>query len=387
MNKMSMLNSKSIIIVVISVVFLGTSVYFYLNRASSNENSLKEPESKSFIDKLTNQVKEKPKPLAINPLNGVQYFDSEILNNLNRFPVGVMVNNAVPARPQSGLHQADLIYEIVAEGGITRYLAIFLSEVPKIVGPIRSVREYYLPFVKENGNASLMHIGYSPQAFQKIPEWEVFSIGLKGADFYRDNHGNLSVATEHTAYSVGQDLFDFSQKLRGTQQPSFDTWKFKDSKITDSNLKDAASVQIDFWYEGDYSAYFKYDTETNEYVRYTGVSDSGQPQILLDRETKKEIRVKNVIIQLAEEFPIPNDDKNRLDYKVIGSGKSYVLLDGKVIEGTWKKDSLNSKTRFFDLSGKEIELNRGKIWVSVVPSRNEGQIYFNDSNKTVTVTN
>ena len=105
------------------------------------------------------------------------------------------------------------------------------------------------------------------------------------------------------------------------------------------------------------------------------------------RETKNEIRVKNVIIQLAEEFPIPNDDKNRLDYKVIGSGKSYVLLDGKVIEGTWKKDSLNSKTRFFDLSGKEVELNRGKIWVSVVPSRNEGQIYFNDSNKTVTVTN
>jgi len=384
---MSRLNTKLIIIVIISVIFLSSSLYFYLNKTSTNGDSLKESGSKSFIDKFTDQVKEKPKPIAVNPLNGVQYFDSEILNALNRFPVGVMVNNAVPARPQSGLRQADLIYEIVAEGGITRYLAIYLSETPKIVGPIRSVREYYLPFVKENGNASLMHIGYSPQAFQKIPEWEVFSIGLKGADFHRDNHGNLSVATEHTAYSIGQDLFDFSQKLRGAQQPSFETWKFKDSKTTDLNLKDVNSVQIDFWYEGDYSAYFKYDKETNEYVRHTGVSGSGQPEILLDRETKNEIRVKNVIIQLAEEFPIPNDDKNRLDYKVIGSGKSYVLLDGKVIEGAWKKDSLNSKTRFFDLSGKEVELNRGKIWVSVVPSRNEGQIYFNDSNKTVTVTN
>lgn len=373
---MSMFNIKTLVIVLFAFILFISSGYFYLNKSSQSES-----ETIPFLEQVKEQIKEKPKPIAVNPLNGVQIFDPSLVEKINRFPVGVMVNNAVPARPQSGLHQADLIYEIVAEGGITRYLALYLSETPKMVGPIRSVREYYLPFVKENGNASLMHIGYSPQAFQKIPEWQVFSIGLKGADFYRDNHGNLNVATEHTAYSVGEDLFDFSQKLRAGETPLFESWKFKDSVISDKNVKDAKSVQIDFWYEGDYSAYFRYDETKNEYVRHTGVSDFGDPQILLDRETKNEIRVKNVIIQLAEEFPIPNDDKNRLDYKVIGSGKSYILLDGKVSEGTWKKESLTSRTRFFDSTGKEVELNRGKIWISIVPSRNESQIYFNDSNK------
>ena len=380
---MSMFNPKTLIIVLISLSFFVFSVYFYLSQKSPKNVSEKIP----FVEQVKEQFKDKPQPIAINPLNGLQVFDSKTAENLKRFPVGVMVNNAVPARPQSGLHQADLIYEIVAEGGITRYLALYLSETPNIVGPIRSVREYYLPFVKENGNASLMHIGYSPQAFQKIPEWEVFSIGLKGADFYRDNHGNLSVATEHTAYSVGQDLFDFSQRLRVGESLNYESWAFKDSKLTDAKNREVSSVQVDFWYEGDYSAYFKYDETKNEYVRFTGVSDSGLPQILLDRETKNEIRVKNVIIQLAEEFPIPNDDKNRLDYRVIGSGKSYVLLDGKVIEGNWKKDSLTSKTRFYDLLGNEIAFNRGKIWISIVPSRNESQVYFNDSNNRKEVAN
>lgn len=382
---MSMFNPRTIIIALVTLIFFVFSIYFYLSKKTSSDQEA--VENKPFVEQVKEQFKEKPKPIAINPLNGVQVFDPKTAENLKRFPIGVMVNNAVPARPQSGLHQADLIYEIVAEGGITRYLALFLSETPNIVGPIRSVREYYLPFVKENGNASLMHIGYSPQAFQKIPEWQVFSIGLKGADFYRDNHGNLSVATEHTAYSAGQDLFDFSQKLRGGENLNHESWVFKDSKLSLENYKEVKSVQADFWYEGDYSAYFKYDDSKNEYVRFTGVSDTGSPQILLDRETKNEIRVKNVIIQLAEEFPIPNDDKNRLDYKVIGFGKSYVLLDGMVIEGTWKKDSLSSRTRFYNLLGKEIALNRGKTWISIVPSRNESQVYFNDSNKQKEVAN
>jgi hypothetical protein len=355
------------------LIFGGWVLYSSTTNSKSSEQVFMNP-----VGLFQEVTQEKPKPLAINPLNGTEIFDEAISENLKRFPVAVMVNNALPARPQSGLMDADLIYEIVAEGGITRYLAIFLSKTPEIVGPIRSIREYYLPFVLENGNSSLMHIGYSPQALQKISQWDVFSIGLKGADFYRDNHENYSVATEHTAYSKGSDLFNFSQSLRGSTGDSIEMWKFKEDGVKDSKFQDAQTVQIDFWYPGDYTGYFKYDPKTNEYIRYSGVTKNGTPEILLDRETGKEVRVKNVIIQMALEFPIPNDDKNRLDYKVLGSGNVYVLQDGKVIKGVWKKDELKSRTKFYNENSDEIELNRGKIWVSVVPSRNENQVYFGE---------
>jgi len=373
MNKFS--NRFLILSIVILLVVLAVAWFLYSRTtiSKSSDQVFKNP-----VDIFKEVTQEKPKPLAINPLNGVEIFDESTSLNVKRFPVAVMVNNATPARPQSGLTDADLIYEIVAEGGITRYLAIYLSKTPDIVGPIRSVREYYLPFVRENGKASLMHIGYSPQAFQKISQWEIFSIGLKGADFYRDNHGNFNVATEHTAYSKGEDLFKFSENLRGATSEPIEMWKFKAEGLKDSQLQEVHTAQIDFWYPGDYTGYFKYDPNTNDYVRYSGVSENGLPEILLDRETKKEIRVKNVIIQMALEFPIPNDDKNRLDYKVLGSGNVYVLQDGKLIKGTWKKDSLDSRTRFYNEKSDEIELNRGKIWVSVVPSRNENQIYFGE---------
>lgn len=351
---------------------------WYLYSSSKNSTSSSEQLFINPIGLVKEAIQEKPKPIAVNPINGVEIFDESSSENLKRFPIAVMVNNATPARPQSGLMDADLIYEIVAEGGITRYLAIFLSKTPEIVGPIRSVREYYLPFVQENGKASLMHIGYSPQALQKISEWDIFSIGLKGADFYRDNHGDFNVATEHTAYSRGDELFKLSQSIRSSTSENIEMWKFKEEGVKDSDLQEANTAQIDFWYSGDYTGYFKYDPITNEYVRYSGVSQNGTPNILLDRETKKEIRVKNVIIQMALEFPIPNDDKNRLDYKVIGSGNVYILRDGKLLKGTWKKDSLDSRTRFYNEKSDEIELNRGKIWVSVVPSRNENQVYFGE---------
>lgn len=99
---------------------------------------------------------------------------------------------------------------------------------------------------------------------------------------------------------------------------------------------------------------------------------------MIDDLSKTEVRVKNVIVQFANEVPIPNDDKGRLDYELLGEGKALIFRNGIVIESKWKKDSLNNRTMFYDLNGKEIELNRGKIWVSVVPSRNENQVKYTE---------
>lgn len=363
--------NKKYILLVLFILSLLVGSYFYQsnqnNSAGSVNNSVRQKITESFNKKLTKYE---------NPLTG-EITESETPPAfLKHKPLGVMVNNAVPARPQAGIAKADIIYEIVAEGGITRFLAIFLSDLPEKVGPIRSVREYYLVVVKELGDMMLMHIGYSPQAFQKIKEWNVLSLGFAGADFYRDKRGNPDIATEHTAFASAKDLYTFGEATKYTSPLQIKSWKFSDDAVY-QNLKKANFIQADFWYEGDYSAIFKYDLNLKEYIRYSGI-ENGKPNLLIDDLTKTEVRVKNVIIQFAEEVPIPNDDKGRLDYQMIGSGKALIFTQGYVFEGNWKKDNLNSRTLFYDLSGKEITFSRGKIWVSVVPSRNEKQVKYNE---------
>jgi len=366
------MNKKYILLGIITagLIFL---VFYYFFFYSNNQNA---SFSQNPITNLKKVVTPDSRKSFENPLNGEIILSETNPEYLNRKPLAVMVNNATPARPQAGLTKADIVYEIVAEGGITRFLAVYLSELPEKVGPIRSVREYYLVIVKELGDAMLMHIGYSPQARQKIDDWSVLSLGLSGADFYRDNRGNLDVATEHTAFANGKDLYTFGEAIKFNSIKEIKRWKFNDSLSLDSHKK-ANYLKIDFWYEGEYSAIFKYDSVKADYIRYSGIFNN-QPEILIDDLSKSDVRVKNIVVQFADEVPIPNDDKGRLDYIMLGEGKALVFRNGVVIQSRWKKNDLKSRTLFYDLDGKEIEFNRGKIWVSVVPSRNENQVKYTE---------
>lgn len=363
------MSKKYILLLICFFIILAAFLFYYFKESNPNQ------ESKKLELNLSNQITQKGQRYE-NPITGEVVISETKPQYLNNRPLAVMVNNAVPARPQIGLDKADIVYEIVAEGGITRFLSVYYSEIPEIVGPIRSVREYYLVFLKDLGDAMLMHIGYSPQALTKISEWKISSLGLMGADFYRDSRGNPDVATEHTAFAKGKDLMTFAEASKLNYPVTIESWKFDDNNEY-SNNPNASKVKIDFWYEGEYSGYFQYDSNSKEYIRFSGVVDN-TPQILLDGNTKSQIKVKNLVVQFAEEFPIPNDDKGRLDYALLGSGKALVFREGKVIEAVWKKDGLNNRTRFYDLSEKEIEFARGKFWVSVVPSRNENQVKYTE---------
>jgi hypothetical protein len=365
------MNKKYILLGILTAGIVFLIFYYFIN--SQNKDVDQSNDSNSFIKKTISTDNRKK---FENPINGEITLSETKPEYLSRKPLAVMINNATPARPQAGVTKADIVYEIVAEGGITRFLAVYLSELPEKVGPIRSVREYYLVIVKELGDAMLMHIGYSPQARQRIDEWDILSLGLSGADFYRDSRGNPEVATEHTAFASGKELYSFGEAIKYNNLEEIKSWRFNDSFSIDS-FKKANYLKIDFWYEGEYSAIFKYDSVKSEYVRYSGIVNN-QPQLLIDDLSKTEVRVKNVIVQFANEVPIPNDDKGRLDYELLGEGKALIFRNGIVIESKWKKDSLNNRTMFYDLNGKEIELNRGKIWVSVVPSRNENQVKYTE---------
>jgi hypothetical protein len=361
----AIMNKKNILLIIVLTFVSLIIVYFLIPKNTDSQ----------FLDVIRNRdLSVTFLPKFENPITGEFINSNEKPEFLNRKPLGVMINNAVPARPQAGISEADIVYEIVAEGGITRFLAFYLSNLPEKVGPIRSVREYYLTIVKELGDSLLMHIGYSPQALQRISDWNILSLGQAGADFYRDDRGNPEVATEHTAFANAKDLYTYAQAIKFNTPSEFKVWKFNE-EINLSGFETANLIKIDFWYEGDYSAVFKYDPLTEEYIRYSGVIDN-VPQILIDDLNKKEIRVKNLVVQFANEVPITGDNKGRLDYEMIDSGNALVFRNGIVTKSIWKKNSLEDRTTFYDLNNNEIEFNRGKFWVSVVPSRNENQVKY-----------
>ena len=339
--------------------FLGSSVEEILHPISNSTDSRGGKESGKKVQ---------------DSLNGVLFTEADSKSFIDTRPLAVMINNHVDARPQSGLINADLVYEIVAEGGITRFLAFFLSKTPEKIGPIRSAREYYLVLVKELGDAMLMHIGWSPQALLAIETWPVRSLGRGGGQFWRDT--SLNVATEHTAYSSGVELRKVADTLGWAGKRDFDAWQFKNDKEGYDSASKANDLSIDFWNKGDYSAIWKYDQKTNGYLRFTGYDSSSAPILHKDRESGKQIWAKNVIVQFATETNAIGDEKGRLIYELIGSGNGLVFIDGKVNKVTWSKAGRDDRTKFFDHDGAEFKFNRGTVWISIVPDRNVDLVVY-----------
>jgi hypothetical protein len=272
----------------------------------------------------------------------------------------------------------------VAEGGITRFLAFYQSTLPDKVGPVRSTREYYLVLAKETGDAMLMHYGYSPQAGVDINAWPVRSLQQGGIEeaycsgcIWRDQERVARVAWEHTLFADATKLVQRGLELgwQGKSQ-NFYVWQFKDDVSTYTSMSKADKISYDFWYPGDFSAMWQYDASTNSYLRFMGFDSAGKELPHVDDVTKKQISVKNLIVQFATENRIVGDEKNRLDYTLVGSGKGYVFMDGKVIEVTWSKAGRDERTKYYDANGVEIKFNRGKFWVAILPDRSLENLKF-----------
>jgi len=360
-----------IVIIIFAVFFALFIIWIIISKTSggkiispfSKDNPLGRTETKVMCD-----------------LTGEYFTEQQAVYWKDQRPFGVMINNHTEARPQSGLIYADLVYEIVAEGGITRYLAFFLSNTPEKIGPVRSAREYYLVLVKELSDAMIMHIGYSPQALYAIDTWPVRSLFRGGCESmpgcgWRDNPRN--VAYEHTAYVNGMKLRELGTRLGWEGKGDITLWKFKDNITKYSQKPAATKISIDFWTKGDYSSIFTYNQQNNTYLKYTGYDVSDQPIPVKDQETGAQVEVKNLIVQFATENTVFGDEKGRLDYQLLGSGKALVFIDGKVVDATWSKSGRDERTLFYDTDGNEVEFNRGKFWIAIVPDRNVDQVVYN----------
>lgn len=321
------------------------------------------------------------------PLIGDLYTKTEREVWEKRRPLAIMIENHLEARPQSGLSSADVVYEAVAEGGITRFLALYYCDavaLDTILGPIRSARTYYLDWASEYGKFPLyVHVGGAnlpgpANALGQIQEYgwggrfgndlNQFAIGYP--TFWRDYERlGHTVATEHTMYSTTEKLWAEADRRGWSNkdadgidwQELFEPWTFSEEE---KEGEPASEVSFGFW--GGYKQYdvvWKYNSQTKLYER----SNGGEP--LKDLNNDKQITSRVIIIQFTVEKG-PIDELKHLLYETIGSGKALVFQDGKVIEATWKKKSRSGRTKFFTKKDKEIVFSPGKIWIEIVPSGN-----------------
>jgi hypothetical protein len=331
---------KSVLVILLLIIVALAGYVFYKATLS--------PGNKNQTQKL---------PQKIEAING-KLVDPNIAQTR---PIAVMVENYPDARPQSGLLDADLVYEALAEGGITRFEAIFQTKDSANIGPIRSVREYYAEIANELG-ASLVHVGGSDAALQKLASGEYANVTDINQFYYGAYFHRISARlAPHNVYTSIETLKKWLADKNANQKANFETWKFKD----DANplpQTPIGSVSINFS-TIDYKVTYRYDSTTNTYKRFlAGKSHT-------DAETKQQFSPKNIIVQFVKTVDIPNDPKLRIDVTLTGQGKAIVFQDGKAIPGTWKKTG-NQRTRYYDSSGQEIAFNRGQSWIELVPSDN-----------------
>jgi len=282
----------------------------------------------------------------------------------NYFPVAVMIENMVSSRPPSYLSKANVVYEALVEGGITRFMAIFAGQMVAIpeMGPVRSARPYYLDWALEYG-ALYVHVGGSPQAFADIRTHEVFDLNqfYNAQYFWRSDDRSAP----HNLYTSGEKMAFALRDLEAEAEGSYTPWKFKKDEVVAQRITEKKSITIDFS-SVSYKVEYKYNSTENDYVRYqAGQIHRDKPVGEGGDEDGEEIRAKNVIVQKVKTSLL---DEERLTMETVGEGEALIFFDGTVINGTWKKGAKDSRTMFYASNGEEIEFNAGATWIEIVPT-------------------
>ena len=381
------------------LVSVGVSVLvftFILGKGKSGRPSSKTADGKSKINL------DLPKTESCS-VNGQMFTKAEKDIWETRRPIMAMIENHADSRPPSGLSKADVVYEAVAEGGITRFLAVFYCDASAEdvrIGPIRSVRVYYIDWAQEYGLPLFVHSGgannicsscpggIKPRgdvasevdAFKKLVtlNWRYSQGNSMDAGtnigfpiVWRDYERIPGAATEHTFMGSTEKFFEEGTK-RGfgyndtKGKPwvnSFTSWKFVDGKS--SEAPSAKEISFSFWdNKPDYDVKWVYDSTKNVYLRFNGDKEH------IDMDTKTQLAASNMIIQFTKERG-PVDKEGHMIYTTTGTGKVLVFQNGEVKEGTWSKATQASRTKYLDDKGKEISLVKGKVWIEIVPAGNE----------------
>ncbi|MEK8130940.1 DUF3048 domain-containing protein [Paenibacillus filicis] len=298
-------------------------------------------------------------PLYVSPLTGMPAAEKQEAR-----PVMVVINNAPQARPQSGLSQADLLFEVLAEGEITRLIAFFQSKSsPDPVGPVRSIRPYFISLGKGYG-AIQVHAGGSPDGYETIKKQSIENldeITNAGPYFWREK----TRKAPHNLYtSLEQVRQGAAQRRLGEKGPEAPVYTFAASKPGDPaketvapGSREALKLEVTFLLQS-YRVAYAYDQTTGVYER----SINGSPHIDLNNE--EPLKAVNVVVMGAPHKVL--DQEGRREVKLTGSGHALLFQQGAVRPVEWRREREESPIRWYE-QGREVQLQPGQTHVMIVP--------------------
>lgn len=298
----------------------------------------------------------KPEPAKIyySPLTGGKVNDE---NATKRAVTAIMIENSPDARPQSGLKDSGVVFEAIAEGGITRFLVLYQNEQPKLVGPVRSLRMYYVDWLAPF-NASVAHVGGSHKALKEIRNGKYRDID----QFF--NAGTYWRATDR--YAPHNVYTSFSRLNALNKEKKYTTSKFtgftrKDSAAEKEPTTSKISIKIS---SALYNSSYSYNKKTNTYDRSQGGAKH------TDRESGQ-ISPRVVIAMLVDQHSV-FEDGWREQINAVGKGTAYIFQDGTRQKVTWNKKSRSSQITFTDSKGTDVPLARGQTWITAIPKDTGG---------------
>ena len=270
--------------------------------------------------------------------------------------IAVKVENHEAARPQAGLNDADIVYEIEVEGGITRFMALFQCQDARRIGPVRSARPVDIPLLQQLERPLYAYAGGVTGIKNRIAALDVVDLNyIDAVDAYEQDFAREA---PHQFFTSTRALYSAARGDGGTPEPLFSY----EEELDRQGTRKGADVHLPFSPFADVS--WSYDRQDDVYLRSHGTT----PHTL---ENGDQVAATNVVVMLVKRIstgrtdpagnPVPN-------YDIVGSGKAFVLRDGRAISGRWERGSPGDITTFVDRDGEEITLAPGRTWVTLFPA-------------------
>lgn len=274
--------------------------------------------------------------------------------------VAIVIDNVGEAKPQTGLNDAAIVYEITVEGGLTRLLAIFkdIKDKEETIGPVRSARPVFIDYVLEN-DSIFTHFGYSPRAEEDISKLKINNVNGLVADsaFWRTKEKSAP----HNALTNIKRIYEYSEQ-KGYKLTSDErsVLKYVVDEVELENGQTASTVNIP--YTSSHKVSYKYNAEKKLYERNVN------GKVEKDWLSKENRTTKNIIITFAHNYTTNEEGGyGRQEIENIGNLKGYYITNGKIVEIICSKSSRSGKTIYKDKNGKEIDVNDGNTYIQIVP--------------------
>ena len=347
---------KTRLIKTLSLIFALTLIVTAFTGCGGNE------EEPTTTEPTTAEITTEPPVVYRNPLTGEAGYNEKLIGNR---PVMVVVENHPDARPQWGLTSSDIVFEMVAEGGITRMILMYAdaSRLPDKVGPVRSTRHYFLDLA-EGYDAIFTHFGQSTYAKQQLANHDIDNINgyFDGSYFSRDKSRNVD--SEHTAYTTKEWVLKAIEKkeYRTTLKDGYEN-AFNFNIDGDRVLKDGSCVTATVSFSSSYTYTLNYDKQENVYYS----SFNGNP--FMDSNGTQQ-NFENIVILYTNISAISGDTKNRVDFD-LSEGEGRYISNGSYEDISWKKGDSTDMLKLYDSEGEELKLNTGRTYIAICDDSRE----------------